>query len=166
MHTNFQHLISAFVFSLSQRLPRRELGWPNGATLDMLSDEHMFDSSPEKCLVHGLGNDSSPLPPPPLFFSGDGGGGGEGAGGRFFFLYVSGVEELETLTAGTKPRTSHHRLPGGDRRGKNKRSTIFLESRREGPSSVRRTLELIQRQCWGNIGMAGWSALLWAFSSS
>ena len=30
-------------------------------------------------------------------------------------------EELETLPAGTKPRTSHHRSPGGDRRGKRNR---------------------------------------------
>ena len=32
-----------------------------------------------------------------------------------------GVEELETLPAGTKPGTSHHRSPGGERRGKRKR---------------------------------------------
>ena len=31
------------------------------------------------------------------------------------------VEELESLPAGTKPRTSHHRSPGGERRGKTKR---------------------------------------------
>ena len=35
------------------------------------------------------------------------------------------------LSAGTKPRTSHRRLPGGERRG-NKFSTIFLERTREG----------------------------------
>jgi len=29
--------------------------------------------------------------------------------------------QLETLHTGTKPRTSHHRSPGGDRRGKRKR---------------------------------------------
>ena len=29
--------------------------------------------------------------------------------------------ELETLPAGPKPRTSHHRSPGGERRGKRKR---------------------------------------------
>jgi len=34
---------------------------------------------------------------------------------------ISSVEELETLPAGAKPRTSHHRSPGGDRRGKRKR---------------------------------------------
>ena len=37
------------------------------------------------------------------------------------------VEKLETLPAGTKPRTSHHRSPGGERRKKRKRWTIFLE---------------------------------------
>ena len=36
-------------------------------------------------------------------------------------LKIRSVEELETLPAGTKPRTSHHRSPGGDRRGKRKR---------------------------------------------
>ena len=42
------------------------------------------------------------------------------------------VEELETLPAGTQPRPSHHRLPGGQRRGKRKRYTILLERTREG----------------------------------
>ena len=42
------------------------------------------------------------------------------------------VEELETLPAGTKPRTSHHRSPGGERRGKRKRYTIFLKRRSDG----------------------------------
>ena len=37
---------------------------------------------------------------------------------------VLSVEELETLPAGTKPGASHHRWPGGERRGKRKRSTI------------------------------------------
>ena len=40
---------------------------------------------------------------------------------------IRGVEELETLHAGTKPRTSHHRSPGAERRGKRQRLTIFLE---------------------------------------
>ena len=31
------------------------------------------------------------------------------------------VEELETLPASTTPRTSHHRSPGGERRGMKKR---------------------------------------------
>ena len=42
------------------------------------------------------------------------------------------VEKLEILLAGTKPRTSHHRSPGGDRHWKRKRQTIFLERTREG----------------------------------
>ena len=54
------------------------------------------------------------------------------------------VEELETLPAGTKPMASRQRSPGGERRGKRKRETIFLERIKEGhrqsdgrgPSSV------------------------------
>ena len=33
---------------------------------------------------------------------------------------IGSVEELETLPAGSKPRTLHHRSPGGERRGKRK----------------------------------------------
>ena len=39
--------------------------------------------------------------------------------------------ELESLPTRTKPRTSHDRSPGGERRGKRERSTIFLERTRE-----------------------------------
>ena len=40
--------------------------------------------------------------------------------------------ELETLPAAVKPRASKLRSPGGERRGKKKRTTIFLErTRRE-----------------------------------
>ena len=42
------------------------------------------------------------------------------------------LREHETLAAGTKPRTSHHRSPGGERRGKRKRFTIFFKRKREG----------------------------------
>ena len=42
------------------------------------------------------------------------------------------LRSLRTLAAGTKPRTSHHRSAGGERRGKRKRQTIFLERTREG----------------------------------
>ena len=38
---------------------------------------------------------------------------------------------LQTLSAGTKPRTSQLRPLGGERRGKRKRSTIFLERERK-----------------------------------
>ena len=44
---------------------------------------------------------------------------------------ILSVEELETLPAGSKPRTSHCRSPGGERRGGKKRQTIFLERTRE-----------------------------------
>ena len=36
-----------------------------------------------------------------------------------------------TLPTGTKPRTSHYRSPGDERRGKKQRWTIFLERTRE-----------------------------------
>ena len=58
------------------------------------------------------------------------------------------VEELETLPAGTKTRTSHHRSPGEERHIKRKRQTTFLEKNEKRPSSIRRTLEPFQRQSW------------------
>ena len=46
------------------------------------------------------------------------------------------------------PKTSHHRSPGGESRGKRKRSTVFLEGARE---SHRQSDE--NRNCFkGNIG--------------
>ena len=57
--------------------------------------------------------------------------------------------ELETLPVATKPRTSRHRSPGGDRCGKRKCLTIFLERTRE--CIIRWTLELFQRQLWENF---------------
>ena len=42
------------------------------------------------------------------------------------------VEELETLSLSTKPMTSHHWSSGGERHGKRKRLTIFVERTREG----------------------------------
>ena len=61
----------------------------------------------------------------------------------FFLLYFyhhkwlvvsedQSVEELETLPASTKPRTSSRGSAGGGRRRKRKCSTIFLERTREG----------------------------------
>ena len=45
---------------------------------------------------------------------------------------ICSAEELETLPVGTKPRTSHHRSPGGEGCGKKKHETIFLERTRKG----------------------------------
>ena len=45
---------------------------------------------------------------------------------------ILSVEELETLPAGTKPRTLHHWSPGGERRGKRKPQIIFFDRTREG----------------------------------
>ena len=39
------------------------------------------------------------------------------------------LRSFRHLTLGTKRMTSPHRLPGGERRGKRKHSTIFLESK-------------------------------------
>ena len=50
--------------------------------------------------------------------------------------------------AGTKSRTSHHRSPGGERRRKGRSLTILLERRRKKLLSIRRALELFQRQLW------------------
>ena len=50
-------------------------------------------------------------------------------------LFLGRSEVLRSLRhylRGTKPRTSHHRSPGGERRGKRKRWTIYLERTREG----------------------------------
>ena len=52
-------------------------------------------------------------------------------------MKISGRSEVlrslrHCLPALTKPTTSHHRSPGGERRGKRKRLTIFLEVTREG----------------------------------
>ena len=45
---------------------------------------------------------------------------------------IKNVEELETLPAGTKPRTPHHRSPGRERRGKRKRSATVFERAGKG----------------------------------
>ena len=47
------------------------------------------------------------------------------------------------MSADTKPSTPQHRSPGGKRRNKRQRSTIFLKQDEKGPQSVRRTLEMI-----------------------
>ena len=54
------------------------------------------------------------------------------------------------IPAGTKPRTSHLRSPGGERRRKRKRSTtIFLERTEKGPSSNQTNIGTVPK---GNIG--------------
>ena len=56
------------------------------------------------------------------------------------------VEELETLPPGTKPRQSHHRSPGGERRRERQRPTTYLERTRQYRcQSDKKTLELFQR---------------------
>ena len=58
------------------------------------------------------------------------------------------VEELETLPSGTKPRTSHHRSPGGERRGKKEVLDDLPWKDERGPLSIRPTLEPFK----GNVG--------------
>ena len=73
---------------------------------------------------------------------------------------ICSTEELETLPAGTMPKTSPHRSSGGERRRKRKHSTISNPwQNEERPSSLRWTLELFQSQCWSNY----WETVLWAY---
>ena len=60
------------------------------------------------------------------------------------------VEELETLSAGTKPRVSHHRLPGRERHGKRKGSMIFLERMTAGHHQS----DLFKGNTWEGWGRA------------
>ena len=66
------------------------------------------------------------------------------------------VEELETLAAGTKPRTSHNRSPEerGVERERARRSSLKGRER----AIVRRTLEPFQGRRWGNFWETAWSA--------
>ena len=73
-------------------------------------------------------------------------------------LRRSSVEELEKLPLGTKPRTSHHHSPWRERRGKRKRSTIFLKRTREGQHQSDPTLARFQRHRWGKFWVTGWNA--------
>ena len=70
---------------------------------------------------------------------------------------ISNAEELETLPAGTKPRASHHRSPGGERRGKRKRYTIFLERTREGHCQSDERWSCFKGNVGENIWETGWS---------
>ena len=68
------------------------------------------------------------------------------------------VEELEILLAlGTKPGTPHHHT--WKREALKEEALDYLPWKDEkGPSSVRRTLELFQRQLLGNFCETRWSA--------
>ena len=45
-------------------------------------------------------------------------------------------EALQTLPAGTKPRASHHRSPGGERRGQKKRFRHYLQAQSQGHHTI------------------------------
>ena len=69
------------------------------------------------------------------------------------------LRSLRQYVPGKMPRTSRHRSPGGERRRKRKRFTIFLErTMQRRPSSFGPTLELFLRQRCGNFRETGWSA--------
>ena len=78
-----------------------------------------------------------------------------------------GAEELGTLPAGTKPRTSHHRSPGRERPRKGKRSMIFLERMREGHHQSDKHWNCFKgkngktSERWGGagLGLSGWCAV-------
>ena len=61
------------------------------------------------------------------------------------------VEQLEASPGGINRRTSHHRPPGGDRRGKRKRPTIFFETNERTREGHRRWDEHWNR-FKGNVG--------------
>ena len=69
------------------------------------------------------------------------------------------VEEFETLPAGTKPRTPHHRTLGGEAWKEEVIDNLPWKDER-GPSSVRRTMEPFQRRHWGNFWETGGGAYM------
>ena len=71
---------------------------------------------------------------------------------------------FETLPAGTKPRTSHHRLPGGERHRKGKRLTIYLQRMTKSHSQSDKHWKHFK----GNIGKTSerWVEGTWVFPST
>ena len=73
------------------------------------------------------------------------------------------VEKLETLPTGTKPRTSYHWSPGGERRSKGKHKTIFLERTGE----CHRQADERWNRFKGNVGcLRDGVERIWAFPSA
>ena len=68
------------------------------------------------------------------------------------------VEDLETLPAGSKPRTSHHRSPGGERRRKKGSARRSSLKGRERVFVNQTNIGTFQRQLWENFWETGWSA--------
>ena len=67
------------------------------------------------------------------------------------------VQELETLPAGTMPRTSHHRSAEWEAWKEEALNYLPVEDEK-GRSSIGPTLELFQGLLWGNSWKTGWSA--------
>ena len=82
----------------------------------------------------------------------------------------SSVEKLESQPAGTKPRTSHHRSPGGERR-KEKRARRCSLKRRERAIVSQTNTGTVSKATLGKllrqVGDGGWGrGGIWIFQSS
>ena len=79
---------------------------------------------------------------------------------RLGFLKMWSVKELETLSAGTKPKASHHTLIAWRRdwHRQRKHLTISQKGWERAITKMRSTLELFHRQHWGLICETWWSA--------
>ena len=60
---------------------------------------------------------------------------------------IASVEELQTLHMSTKPRTSDHRLPWGERHRKRKCSMIFLKGEKRD-TIINKSREYVERFQW------------------
>ena len=73
---------------------------------------------------------------------------------------IQSVEKLERLRVSTRPRISHPGSSGGEKRGKRKRSTVFLKRTREDQSHKHRDCfksnvgETYQRHGGAHIGFS------------
>ena len=77
---------------------------------------------------------------------------------RYSQIYLKCWGAWDTIPVGTKPRTLHHPLPGGERHRKRKRSTIFLEMMRKGHHQSDQHWNCFKGNIGGNSWQTGWSA--------
>ena len=79
---------------------------------------------------------------------------------------MAGVLGKVSTNLVTKPRTSHYQLPAGKRRGKRKRSTIFLQRTREGHrQSMQTNIGTVSKATSGKRLKDGVERI-WAFPSA
>ena len=77
---------------------------------------------------------------------------------------VRSVEETKTLPVGTKPRTSHHRSPGGKRCRKRKCQMIFLERMREKAIVNQMNIGTVSKAPLGRLLREGVEHIIMGFS--